>query len=945
MWLFFPAGSRDNISPSTDKHETSQLQTKTCSDLDTEKKTSAVSKHVPEFSNNEVSLQDSSQAESIQASQEILGCGIVRPAPAEKKTQTSRSLMKLRRRTKPLVSEERESVRDMHLIDADEMVKKQIASTEELQSPVFRRSSLSNTEEDAQRASRPALAQREENSFTPPNAALGVVRDMLDGSVPAGAPQPFPCVLRDSSDVWQPKSPSAVAAFDNCEPAELCSEHGDSVLLDTSGDRGKESSSIIKQTDGESMCEDQGELHRLLDLMSENEVLPADGNSTLANESNGREGNPSDANHLNPFPTDLALGNVEELLENQQLEVQSRVSHPEKVTAPESTLNSCTVVEGLLFPVEYYVRTTRRMSNCQRKVDLDAVILSQLGRSKKGQRSKCRQKDANADRPSQERVENDLESGVLLFPFLGAENDPANTSSPQKSLPASSGSSTSLGSISQNSITSTKRDQRQSQRKQKGRRKSTCKRPVHQVSQELIESLDLVKPRESSSLLPSECQSEKENCEANLEKSSSGERLSAAAARGSGETKVTGAVQPAGADPHPAGSQALGKCCKTLLEQGQNPHQDSGSLIPGNETFASCMGDLEANLTAGQAGEHLEDVKEQHVQGACTAEQLLAINVPRHRSLRSSVRQRASQVSKDESERGRSYPMGAEGPASLGLPATDHDICGSLFSFRSLQWLGPRLGIRDFHLPDEEFGLLKLEKLESSPVNDLEVFVPSVFKDGVASEDTQDAQTNPEEKSLKSNLISRFKNGLPKSPHLESPASKEELSTHELLFTPVGTVLAGAPTQPESQISSSVFPVLGATPAVLPPVCSEVSPRTPSVPPSQASLHSSKGASARVVDDGECKDSAIPLPCGAGSARKEEEQGAMFPLEAERGPENKSDEAVALEKHQQSESKEQRSCRASPEQVLNVISKLNYPHSLLVCAEKRCSRTVDSSTA
>ncbi|KFP10519.1 Partner and localizer of BRCA2, partial [Egretta garzetta] len=213
-------------------------------------------------------------------------------------------------------------------------------------------------------------------------------------------------------------------------------------------------------------------------------------------------------------------------------------------------------------------------------------------------------------------------------------------------------------------------------------------------------------------------------------------------------------------------------------------------------------------------------------------------------------------------------------------------------------------------------------KLESSPVNDLEVFVPSVFKDGVASEDTQDAQTNPEEKSLKSNLISRFKNGLPKSPHLESPASKEELSTHELLFTPVGTVLAGAPTQPESQISSSVFPVLGATPAVLPPVCSEVSPRTPSVPPSQASLHSSKGASARVVDDGECKDSAIPLPCGAGSARKEEEQGAMFPLEAERGPENKSDEAVALEKHQQSESKEQRSCRASPEQKKDVAERL-----------------------
>ncbi|NXH71352.1 PALB2 protein, partial [Hydrobates tethys] len=555
----------------------------------------------------------------------------------------------------------------------------------------------------------------------------------------------------------------AVATSDNREPARPCSENGDSVLLDT----------------------------------SENEVLPADENNTITNESKSHEGNQSDTASLNPFPTDLALGNVEELVENQQLEIQSRLFHPEEVIAPESPLNSCTVVEGLLFPVEYYVRTTRRMSNCQRKVDLDAVILSQLGRSKKGQRSKCKQKDANSDRPSQERVENYLESGVVPFPFLGAENDPANSSSPQKSLPASSGSSTSLGSISQNSITSTKQDQRRSQRKQKGRRKSTCKPAVHQVSQELTEGLDLITTREGSSLLSDECQSERENCEATLEKSSSDER--------------------------------------------------SDALNPGNETFASHIGDLEASLTV------------------------------------------------------------------------------SLFSFRSLQWLAPRLGIRDFHLPDEEFGLLKLEKLESSPVSDLEVFVPSVFGDGVASEDTQDAQMNAEEKSLKTNLISSFKNGLPKLPHVESPASKKELSTHELLFTPVGTVLAGVPTQPESQISSSVFPVVGATPAVLPSARGEVFPSAPSVPPSQASLHSSKGASAQVVGDGECKDSAIPLhldSSGAGSARKEEQQGTTFPLEAVRGPDNKSDEAVALEKHQRSESQQQRSCRASPEQKKNVAEQL-----------------------
>ncbi|NXR02029.1 PALB2 protein, partial [Sagittarius serpentarius] len=567
----------------------------------------------------------------------------------------------------------------------------------------------------------------------------------------------------------------AVATSDNRETAWPCSENSDSVLLDT----------------------------------SENEVLPTGGSNNIINDSKSHEGDQSDTNSLNLFPTDLAPGNVEELLENPQLQIQSRLSHAEKVTAPESALNSCTVVEGLLFPVEYYVRTTRRMSNCQRKVDLDAVILSQLGRSKKGQRSKCKQKDANSDRLSQERVENDLESGVMPFPFLGAENDPANSSSPQKPLPASSGSSASLGSISQNSIASTKRDQRRSQRKRKGRRKSTWKPPAHQVSQELIGSLDLTTTKESSSLLSNECQSEKENCEATLEKSSSDEK---------------------------------------------------------------------------------------------------------------------------------------------SLPATDTDTCGSLFSFRSLQWLAPRLGIRDFHLPDEEFGPLKLEKLESSPVNDLEVFVPSVFGDGVASEDAQDAQMNPEEKSLKSNLILPFKNGLPKLPHVESPASKKELSTHELLLTPIGTVLAGAPTQPESQISSPLFPVVGATPAVLPSVRSEVFPDTPSVPPSQASLRSSKGAFLVVVDDEECKDSAIPLhldSCGTGSARKEEEQGTTFPLEAEGGPDNKSDEAVALEKHQQLESKQQRSCRASPEQTKNVAEQLTpvLPDGLREESLQLVSKLKDSSSS
>ncbi|NWW17920.1 PALB2 protein, partial [Falcunculus frontatus] len=567
---------------------------------------------------------------------------------------------------------------------------------------------------------------------------------------------------------------------------------------------------------------------------SENEILPDSRNNTITEESKNPEGHQSDTNTLNPCPSDHALDNTEELLENQQLEIQSRLSPADKVTAPESTLSSCTVVEGLLFPIEYYVRTTRRMSNCQRKVDLDAVILSQLGRSKKGQRSKCKQKDANPSQPSQERAEIDSEPGVMPFPFFGAENDPANSSSSQKSLPASSSSSsTSLGSISQKSITSTRQEQRQSQRKQKGRRKSASKAPMYPVSQELIESQDPIMANESSALLSNENQSEKENSAANLERSSSDER-------------------------------------------------------------------------------------------------------------------RLS---------GRNCPMGSQGPAALGLPALDPDTRGSLFSFRSLQWLVLKLGIKDFHLPNEEFGVLKLEKLKSSPLNDLEDFVLHMSGDGVAPEDTPDMQMNPKEKSLRSNLFSPSKTGLPELSCMGSPTCKNELSTHELLFTPMGTVSAEAPTPIESQSSSSVFPAVGATPGVLPSAHSEVFPDTPSVPASPATPPFPRGAAALGLRDVAHGDPAVPLhpdSCDAGASRSQEGQGTTFPLAAERGPENKSDETVSLEKHQQSENKEQESCRASPEQKKDVSEQLTpvlldgpREESLQLVSELQdssCSCAVDVST-
>ncbi|XP_013360350.1 PREDICTED: partner and localizer of BRCA2 isoform X1 [Chinchilla lanigera] len=81
---------------------------------------------------------------------------------------------------------------------------------------------------------------------------------------------------------------------------------------------------------------------------------------------------------------------------NVNLPEDEVLSHPKNLgpeavsVSTENPIHSCTVLEGLLFPAEYYVRTTRRMSNYQRKVALEAVIQSHLG-VKKGIKNKIKE--------------------------------------------------------------------------------------------------------------------------------------------------------------------------------------------------------------------------------------------------------------------------------------------------------------------------------------------------------------------------------------------------------------------------------------------------------------------------------------------------------------------------------------------------------------------------
>ncbi|XP_016105077.1 partner and localizer of BRCA2 isoform X2 [Sinocyclocheilus grahami] len=70
----------------------------------------------------------------------------------------------------------------------------------------------------------------------------------------------------------------------------------------------------------------------------------------------------------------------QEMLEQtNQLLKGSNKGYDDRIDIKQSgVLDSCTLVEGLPFPVEYYIRTTRRMAASQSSVDLDAVIYSQL---------------------------------------------------------------------------------------------------------------------------------------------------------------------------------------------------------------------------------------------------------------------------------------------------------------------------------------------------------------------------------------------------------------------------------------------------------------------------------------------------------------------------------------------------------------------------------------
>ncbi|XP_030740228.2 partner and localizer of BRCA2 isoform X2 [Echinops telfairi] len=90
-------------------------------------------------------------------------------------------------------------------------------------------------------------------------------------------------------------------------------------------------------------------------------------------------------------PPNIFDGRNESLRENEALNTSKSLSLESICSvSAENEKHSCTVLEGLLFPAEYYVRTTRSMSNRQRNVPIEAVIQSHLQDRRKGSKKKIK---------------------------------------------------------------------------------------------------------------------------------------------------------------------------------------------------------------------------------------------------------------------------------------------------------------------------------------------------------------------------------------------------------------------------------------------------------------------------------------------------------------------------------------------------------------------------
>ncbi|XP_021566817.1 partner and localizer of BRCA2 isoform X2 [Carlito syrichta] len=136
----------------------------------------------------------------------------------------------------------------------------------------------------------------------------------------------------------------------------------------------------------------------------------------------------------------------------------------------------------------------------------------------------------------------------------------------------------------------------------------------------------------------------------------------------------------------------------------------------------------------------------------------------------------------------------------------------------SLKQLSSFLNIRDFQLPDEDFGPLKLEKLKSYSQKLIEPFESKIYeekrlKKGNCLVLEKPNQTDTEMEDLEENLIVLPGKSHPQMPDLKSQPTKKGFSPSKLLFTPLNTAAPDDTDRTIAGTCSPAFPILGTTPA------------------------------------------------------------------------------------------------------------------------------------
>nr|KAF6490501.1 partner and localizer of BRCA2 [Molossus molossus] len=318
--------------------------------------------------------------------QEHFACRVSDPEGEKRQSKLPGRRKNQQKRT--FISQERES-----FLDTDSLILsgKRLKEQEELNrenpgTPILKRTDFSSPQSDIPGSQAPVTETNDGNVLIPPNAKpQSSVNALLGGNHFPRMPQP---PLRTQSDSSSGQHLQHKPPTKNCE----LTAHGLKNTSSTSPVNFEARDKVTVYTDNpeaNKAISAGGQLPRSPDLEADNAYsvnelthnLPANENQNLEEQNHTEESLESPGN---------APDNRNECFQENEV-LSSSKSLGLEVISPVSAENetpSCTMLEGLLFPAEYYVRTTRHMSNFQRKVALEAVIQSHLGIKKKGIKNK-----------------------------------------------------------------------------------------------------------------------------------------------------------------------------------------------------------------------------------------------------------------------------------------------------------------------------------------------------------------------------------------------------------------------------------------------------------------------------------------------------------------------------------------------------------------------------